>query len=115
MNYTEKYCTDLLQKVIDDLSARMENRLYYDKEAPFEAIYKENEENFFTKKIVKHSWLVYAKVPKDGWKGGNIIIHIDDDTGKVLTYMNTALGGRPITIPLEIDEDGNYMYGLEFF
>ncbi|HRG90972.1 MAG TPA: hypothetical protein PLW44_18245 [Chitinophagales bacterium] len=113
MNHNEKYCVDLLAKVLKDLA---ENRgeLYYDKDAPFEAYFKKKELNFYTKEVVENSWLVYAKVPKDGWKGGNIIIHIDDDTGKALTFVNTALGGRPITLPLAIKPDGSYYIPLEY-
>ena len=90
MKYTEKYCTDLLQKVINDLDEWRGYESFYDKATPFKALYKENEENFYDKSIVEHSWLVYAKVPKDGWKGGNIIIHVDDTTGKAITYSNSS-------------------------
>lgn len=113
MKHSEDYCKKLLQKIIDDLDEQR-GGVYYDKETPFEAYFKKNETNFYTKEIIESSWLVYAKVPKDGWKGGNIIIHVDDDTGKALTYMNTALGGRPYTLPLEIDENGKYFIPIKF-
>jgi hypothetical protein len=108
MNLTEEYCTDLLQKVIDDLDEQR-GGIYYDKDTPFSAVYKENEKNFFNGEIVARSWLVYANVPKqEFWLGGKIIIHVDDDTGEALTYVNSALGSRPMTLPLEIDEEGKY-------
>ena len=112
MKHDKKYCTDLLAKVLEDLEEQRGHSTYYDHNAPFEAYDKKDELNFYTKEIVKSSWLVYAAVPKDGWKGGNIIIHIDDDTGKALTFVNTALGGRPITLPLRIDDNGKYFIPL---
>ena len=96
MNYTEEYCKELMQKVIDDLDEQR-GGIYYDKEAPFEAYFRKNQKNFVDGSIIENCWLVYAKVPKDGWKGGNIIIDIDDNTGKAVTFVNTALGGSPIT------------------
>ena len=109
MKHTEQYCKDLLKKVIEDLE-RQRGKEYYDKKAPFETYFHKDKENLFDGRIIKNCWLAYAKVPKDGWKGGNIIIYIDDDTGKALTFVNTALGGRPITFPLKIDnEDKHYI------
>ena len=108
MKYNEVYCTDLLQKVINDLDEWRGYESYYDKEVPFKAYHKRDEKNYYTNEIVKNSWLVYVEVLKDGWKAGFIIIHIDDDTGKALTYVNSALGGRSITFPLEINEEGKY-------
>ena len=113
MNYTEEYCKELMQKVIDDLDEQR-GGIYYDKDAQFEAYFHKNQENFYDGSIIKNCWLVYAKVPKDGWKGGNIIIDIDDDTGKAVTFVNTALGGRPITLPLDIDENGKYYIPITF-
>lgn len=113
MKHDKKYCTDLLKKIIEDLKEQRGEE-YYDQEAPFEAYFHKNDENLYDNTIIKNAWRVYAKVPKDGWKGGNIIIHIDDDTGKALTFVNTALGGRPITLPLEIDVNGKYFIPLKF-
>lgn len=112
MNYTKEYCIDLLQKVIDDIDLQR-GGIYYDKNTPFEVYYEGKHKNLYTKDIVLSSWLAYATVPKDGWKGGFIIVHIDDDTGKAITYMNSALGGRPIVLPLKEDENGKYFIPLE--
>jgi len=108
MNYTEEYVKEILQKIINDLDEWRGEESYYDKEVPFIAYYQENQKNLYNKTIIKHAWIVKATVPKDGWKGGFIIIVINDDTGKAINYMNSALGGRPITLPLEIDENGTY-------
>ncbi|MFT5818839.1 MAG: hypothetical protein ACI8ZM_000060 [Crocinitomix sp.] len=108
MNYTKEYCEELLQKVIDDLDEQR-GGIYYDKETPFEAYYCENDKNLYSEEIIKHAWRVYAEVPKEEfWLGGRIIIHVDDDTGEALTFVNTALGGRPLFLPLKINENGNY-------
>lgn len=107
MRHDESYCKSLLKKVLEDLK-RQRGEEFYDKEAPFEAIYQENKESLFDGKIIKHCWVVYARVPKDGWKGGNIIINIDDDTGKALTFVNTSMGIRPTTFELKIDTEGKY-------
>jgi hypothetical protein len=107
MKHTEQYCKDLLKKVIKDLE-RQRGEEYYDKKAPFEAYFHKDEKNLFDQSIIKNCWIVKAKVPKDGWKGGFIIIDVDDDTGKALTFVNTALGGRPITLPLKTDNEGKY-------
>lgn len=107
MKHTEQYCKELLQKVITDVE-RQRGTEYYDKEAPFEAYFYKDDKSLFDGSIIKNAWRAYAKVPKDGWKGGYIIIHVDDDTGKALTFVNTALGGRPITLPLKIDNEDKY-------
>ena len=108
MKHKEQYCKDLLKKVIKDLEEWRGYESFYDRKAPFEALFHKDKESLFDGSIIKNCWVVYAKVPKDGWKGGNIIINIDDDTGKALTYVNTALGGRPRTLPLIINEEGKY-------
>jgi hypothetical protein len=108
MKHTEQYCKDLLKKVIEDLEEWRGYESFYDRKAQFEAFFYKDDKNLFDKSVIKNAWRAYARVPKDGWKGGNIIIHIDDDTGKALTYVNTALGGRPITLPLIINEEGKY-------
>ncbi|WP_442264919.1 hypothetical protein ACSIGC_11250 [Tenacibaculum sp. ZS6-P6] len=113
MKYTEDYCIKLLQKVLEDLDEQR-GGIYFDKDTPFEAFFKKNEKDFYTGDILENSWLVYAKVPKDGWKGGNIVIHVDDNTGKAITYTNYALGGRPITLPLEINKNGKYFIPIVF-
>lgn len=114
MKHTKEYCNTLLKKVLEDVK-RQRGEEFYDEKASFKAIYKEDEKNFVTNQNVKSSWLVYAKVPKQEYElGGNIIIHVDDDTGKALTFVNTALGGRPITLPLEIDEEGKYFIPQEY-
>ncbi len=113
MKYTEDYCKKLLQKIIEDLDEQR-GGIYYDKETPFEAYFQNNVKNLYDKTIIKNGWIVKATVPKDGWKGGYIIVDIDDDTGKALTYMNSALGGRPYTLPLEIDENGKYFIPIKF-
>jgi len=107
MNYTEEYCKDLLQKIIDDLDEQR-GGIFYANNIPFKADFIKNQKNLFSKEIIEDCWVTRATVPKDGWKGGFIIICVDDDTGKALTYMNSALGGRPITLPLEINEEGKY-------
>ena len=108
MNYTEQYVKEILQKVINDLDEWRGYESYYDKEIPFKAYYHDNKKNLYNKSIIKHIWIVKATVPKDGWKGGFIIVNVSDDTGKAITYMNSALGGRPITLPLETDKNGTY-------
>lgn len=113
MNYTEKYCTDLLQKIINDLDEQR-GGIFYDKEIPFRADFIKNQKNLYTKEFIENCWVTRATVPKDGWKGGFIIVCIDDDTGQALNYMNSALGGRPITLPLEIDENGTYFIPITF-
>ena len=113
MKKNKEYYKDIFSKVLEDLK-ESRGEEYYDKDADFKVVYKENAENFYDKSIIKKCVLVYAPVPKDGWKGGNIIIDIDDDTGKAVTFVNTALGGRPITLPLRINENGKYFIPLRF-
>ena len=107
MKHTEQYCKELLQKVITDVE-RQRGPEYYDKEASFQVSFHKDEKNLFNKSIIRNCWIVKATVPKDGWKGGFIIIDVDDDTGQALTFVNTALGGRPITLPVKIDDEGKY-------
>ncbi|WP_138432563.1 hypothetical protein [Winogradskyella algicola] len=107
MNYTEDYCKELLLKVINDLE-RQRGKEYYDENRPFEAYFEKNQKNLYSKEIIENSWLVCAHLEQDDyWKTGKIIVLIDDDSGKALTFVNTKFG-RPITFPLEIDEEGKY-------
>jgi hypothetical protein len=107
MIHDEKYCADLLLKVLEDLK-HQRGEDFYDRNVPFQSRFEKNCKSLYDGSIIENCWITYATVPKDGWRGGKIMIDINDNTGKAVTFVNTSLGGRPITFPLAIDGEGKY-------